>query len=279
MPANKVVNWEGGSDARYDTSQMWEKGGGVWTDGTYEYDSEGRPLSAIPGGNDWTPGLPGARGGNSPSGGGGGGGGYNPYFAQQQAAIEAQRAAAAADRKATIKDLLIAFGMVPEGFEDPYGDIDQTTRDLAKAKTDSGLSAVARMREALQLGQRDSSRDLTSRGLRRSGDRGFQMRKNQLAFDRNYTDAIAQVLGGARGIYSSFAQGEFARQSQLAQALASSMQNWNWFPRNSGPQPQPAQPDPYVPPTWDHTPVSAPYLSAPATTPWSPQPKERRSGI
>lgn len=238
MPARKIVNWEGGSDARYDTSEMSPVGDGRYYDGTYYYDSDGRPLDAIPGGNEWTPGLPGARGGTGPGdlGSGGGGGSYGGVdFQQIRAMIEAQRAAAAASRKESIRDALIAFGLVPEGFQDPYGDIDQTTRDLASANTTSGISAYARMREALSMAQRDSSRNLTARGLRRSGDRGYQINKNQLGFDRNYSDALNSLLGGAKNIYSNFAQGEYGRQMSLADSLRQSMQNWSPPPRINPP--------------------------------------------
>lgn len=65
----KIVNAEDGSDARYDVNA-------ATPEERRQLDSEGRPLSNnLPGQWEWTPGLPGARGGNSPGGGGGGGGG------------------------------------------------------------------------------------------------------------------------------------------------------------------------------------------------------------
>jgi hypothetical protein len=74
MAIVKIVNWEGGSNARYDVNQMTP-------DERAMFDSEGRPLfSGAPGDgpDQWTPGLPGARGGSGPgdAGGGGGGGGF-----------------------------------------------------------------------------------------------------------------------------------------------------------------------------------------------------------
>lgn len=239
MPARKIINWEGGSDARYDTSQMAPVGDGRLFDGTFYYDSEGRPLDAIPGGNEWTAGLPGARGGTGPGDMGGGsslsGPGFsNPYFQQAQAAVNAARTADAAARRAAIQQALIQFGLVPDNVADPYGDIDQTTRNLAGQNTTSGISVAARLREALQDAQRRSSRELTARGLRRSGARGYQMRRNQLGYDRSYSDALGQLLSGINTAYQGFAQGEYGRQMSLASALQQALASYSSFGGGGG---------------------------------------------
>lgn len=73
----KIINWEGGSNARYDRSKMTPEEQRM-------FDDEGRPLFAgAPGDGpgQWTQGLPGARGGSGPGdmgGGGGGGGSFAP---------------------------------------------------------------------------------------------------------------------------------------------------------------------------------------------------------
>lgn len=241
MPAPKVVNWEDGSDARYDTSQMWADGSGALTDGTYRYDGEGRPLDAIPGGNNWTDGLPGARGGGSSGGGGGAPAGSNdlysaavssPWYQQALAANQAAETADSAARKAAIQQALIQFGLVPEGFTDKYGDVDDTVRNLAQQNTSSGISAIARLQQALQDAQRNSSRQLAAKGLRRSGARGYQMRKNQLGYDQSYSDAVNQLLGGINKTYGDFAQGQYNRSMSLAQALQSAIGNMSsYMPR------------------------------------------------
>lgn len=74
MAIVKTVNWEGGSNARYDLSKMTP-------DERRMFDNEGRPLAGnIPGDGpgQWTQGLPGARGGSGPGDMGGGGGGGFP---------------------------------------------------------------------------------------------------------------------------------------------------------------------------------------------------------
>lgn len=273
MPADKTVNWEGGSDARYNTGQMWQQSPGVLTDGVYQYDTEGRPLSAIPNEQEWTPGLPGARGGTGPGGGGGGGGSADglaglainsPWYQQALAASQAAEAADAASRKAAIQQMLVQFGLVPGGFQDPYGDVDQTTRDLAAANTASGISASARLLQALKDAQKSSVSQLTARGLRRSGARGYEMRRNQLGYDQSYSDAVQKLLGSAQSLYSGFAQNQYNRQMSLANALASAVSNMSSFTPTSYNRVAVAAPAPVSAPAyWASKP--APTYTNPAT--------------
>lgn len=235
-----VFNAYAGRDARYDVSGLQRLPDGSFTDGVYRYDSNGlginRPNPSydpnLPNANNmngWTPGMA------APASGGGGASGLagaaisSPWYQQAQAATQAAAAADAANRKAAIQQMLIQFGLVPEGFSDPYGDVDQTTRDLAAANTQSGISAAARLKQALADAQRDSSRRLTAKGLRRSGARGYQMRRNQLGYDQNYSDAVAKLLGLAQGVYSGFAQNEYTRSMNLASALANALNNMGSF--------------------------------------------------
>lgn len=91
MAIVKIVNWEGGSNARYDLNQMTPE------ERTH-FDSEGRPLYAgAPGDGpgQWTPGLPGARGGSGPNDGGGDGGGGGGGLPPGAAAAIAQELALA----------------------------------------------------------------------------------------------------------------------------------------------------------------------------------------
>ena len=227
----KTVNAEDGSDARYDVSQMQATGDGRYTVGGYYFDSEGRPLGAnTPGSNEWTPGLPGARGGGGPGGTGAGGGAggpllNSPYYQQVLAATNSAGAADSAARRSAIQQALISFGLVPEGFQDKYGDIDALTRDLAAKNTTSGLSTRARMLEARSDAIKQFSRGLSSRGLRRSGAKGYGLRRRQLDFDRSYSDALGKLLGHTGGLYNQFAANEYQRQLGLAAALANASQS------------------------------------------------------
>jgi hypothetical protein len=262
MPAQKVVNYEDGSDARYDTSQMTPTGDGRLTDGTYYYDSEGRPLDAIPGGNEWTAGLPGARGGGSAPGGAGGGSALfgNPYYGQYQSAVQAEGAADLADTKAAIQQLLVQFGYIPGDYQDKLGSLDDTIRQLIAKNTESGISQYARMLEA----KGDSLRETTSRhgasGLLRSGAKGHRLRRNQLDFDRNLSDQISALLANLNSAQGGYASRDRGRQMSLAQMLANisstwrptSSSGWTSTPRQYAPPPMPvfqsqAGPSPYQP--------------------------------
>lgn len=227
-----------GQNARYDISGLRRGADGRWTDGTWHYDDNGlswdRPDSVVAG-------LNGAdnngAGGVLPAAAGGGSGLYNaavnsPWYQQAAAATNAAEAADAASRKSNIQQLLIQFGLVPEGFADKYGDVDQTTRDLAGANTASGISTYARLQQAFLDAQRDSSRRLAAKGLRRSGARGYNMRRNQLGYDQGKADAIAKLLGTTGSIYSQYGQGAYQRQMGLLNALQSAIgsMSGSWSP-------------------------------------------------
>lgn len=218
---------------------------GYVTDGTYVYNratglSENRPdvpVPGLPGANNNGPGGPGVGPGVGGGGGLSGAAINSPWYQEAVAATNAARAADAANRKAAIQQMLIQFGEAPTGFSDPYGDIDQTTRDLAAANTKSGISAAARLKQALLDAQSESSRRLTAKGLRRSGARGYQMRRNQLGYDQNYSDAVAKLLGMAQGVYSGFAQNEYSRSMNLSSALANALNSLGNFGYSGGSTP------------------------------------------
>jgi hypothetical protein len=180
--------------------------------------------------------------GGQPSGGGGGGGGDllgaamgSPYYQQVLAANRAAEAAAAASRKAALQQMIVQFGLVPSGFTDTYGDIDQTTRDLATQNTSSGVSMMARLKQALSDANRASTGQLTAKGLRRSGTRGYQLRKNQLGYDTSYFDALQSLLGNSNNLFANFAQGAYARQVDLASALANALNSIRYTPTYNTP--------------------------------------------
>lgn len=219
MTLVKTQNAEGGSDARYDVSQMTPEE-------RQHFDDEGRPLGSdyAPDQWVWTDGIIGARGGWGPSGPPGGGGGAgsisDPYYQQMASFLKAEGAADLSSTKAALQQMLIAFGLVPEGFKDQLGALDDTTRALIQKNTDTGISAVARMREALQKNNTGLVRGLNASGMLRSGAKGAGLRENQLGFDRTFQDALSSVLGEAGGMYSRYASGERQRQLQLLQLLS-----------------------------------------------------------
>jgi hypothetical protein len=159
----------------------------------------------------------------------------SPYYQQVLAAVNAGSTADAAARRGAIQQALIGFGLVPEGFQDKYGDIDALTRSLAEKNTTSGLSTRARLLQARSDAIRQFSRGLSARGLRRSGTKGYGLRRRQLEFDQGYSDALGKLLGYTGGLYSQFAGNEYQRQLALASALANASQNLGDY----GPRPSP----------------------------------------
>lgn len=241
MAIIKIVNEEGGSDARYDVSRMTPEE-------RTQFDSEGRPLGANnPDQYTWTPGLPGARGGSGPGdmGGGGGQGGMTPdaYFNQLKSMLQAQAQAEAASTKSQLQKLLIGFGMVPEGFDDKLGVLDQLTKDLIAKNTQSGISQYARLLEAKGDNTRSLIGRLSSSGLRRSGAKRAKLRKGQLDYDRILSDSLQEVLSQISGAYGNMASNEQARQMQLLSALQNSQGNY-WSGSGSSQQVAPSS-NPY----------------------------------
>ena len=172
-------------------------------------------------------------------GGGGGGGGAgglagSPYYQQVLAAVNAASTGDAAARRSAIQQALIGFGLVPEGFADKYGDVDALTRSLAEKNTTSGISTRARLLQARSDAIRQFSRSLSARGLRRSGAKGYGLRRRQLEFDQGYSDALGKLLGYTGGLYSQFAGNEYQRQLSLANALAYASQNLGNFAPSGG---------------------------------------------
>lgn len=228
-----------GSDMRYYLGNLQKLPNGNYTDGVYEYDSNGlainrpnSPVAGLPPANQsesyniWAmPSGGGGGAGTSPTGGGGGALTGSPYYQQVLAATNSAAAADAAARRAAIQQALISFGLVPEGFQDKYGDIDPLTRELAEKNTSSGLSTRARLLEARSEAIRQFSRGLSARGLRRSGAKGYGLRKRQLDFDRSYSDSLGKLLGYTGGLYNQFASNEYQRQMGLASALAYASQS------------------------------------------------------
>ena len=150
----------------------------------------------------------------------------NPYYRQVAANVAAQGAAEAGSTRDAIRQSLIQYGLVPRNFQDRLGALDDTTRSLIGRATESGVSTHARLIEQRQQAIRDLVTRLTARGLRRSGAKGYGLRKKQLDYDRQQADALGQLLGGINTQYLNYGMGEFGRQSQLANAMGQVFQNF-----------------------------------------------------
>lgn len=162
----------------------------------------------------------------------------SPYYQQAAAAARAANDNYGLDRQAGIRALLTAYGELPAGFIDKYGDLDQATKASIAANTTSGLSTVARLKQARDDAQRTMLRGLAAKGLRRSGARGYQLNRNQLAFDQAKQDAINQLLGNTKGLYSNYTQNVYNTGQQLDSAFNNAISQvsrfWNPDPPSSG---------------------------------------------
>jgi len=275
MAIVKIVNWEGGSNARYDVNQMTPEERAM-------FDSDGRPLFAgAPGDGpgQWTDGLPGARGGSGPNDGGSFSGGgsdltASPYYQQYQSQLQAAQAADLSGTKSALQQLLIAFGLVPEGFQDKYGALDDTIKQLIQKNTDTGVSQYARLMESKTDARNAAIANLAKRGLTRSGAKGYALRRGTLDFDRSLSDALSGVLGQANQLQGGYASREMERQGNLASLLAQLSSSWRPSYSTGGggyvpqiPQVQQAAPPPSPEVYWNSNPTPT-YTNEATGTNW-----------
>lgn len=222
-----------GQDARYDSRNTWRLPNGLYTDGTYLYREQGPSVLSENRPNAYMNGLPGANnnGAGGPGVGGGGGGSSamfsNPYYQQAEAATRAAGAADLSGTRGQLQQLLIAFGLVPEGFQDKLGVLDDTIRALIQKNTDTGISQWARMLEAEGDSIKSIVNSAATSGQRRSGAYGYRLRRNSLNNNRNRSDVLSALLGKIGSEESGFAQREFGRNMSLTQLLASLFAGWN----------------------------------------------------
>lgn len=180
--------------------------------------TEWTPMSGYQGGANVQMMEFGGPGGGGVYGGGGGNGfnpGANPYYQQMKSLLDAQNVGDAASMRDSIRQMLIAMGVVPEGFKDQMGVINDPTLELIKKNTQAGLSTQAQLDEQKLMGIKNAINRLSARGLRRSGARGHALRKNQLAYDRNRSDVMSRLMQQIGGMYQGYNSNVYGRQAQL----------------------------------------------------------------
>lgn len=205
---------------------------GDWTDGQYTYDPNGlsrdrpdAPVAGLPPANEsesydvYTGQVKGGGGGGA--GGGLVGAGGGPYVEQMRAMLKAQGTADLANTQAAIRKALIGFGIVPEGYEDKLGVLDDVTKSLIAKNQESGISYYARLLDQKKDNLRSLLGRLSNTGMRRSGTRGRKLRQGQLEFDRLFQDSLSELLGQVGNLYQGYAGNEQNRQMQLLQAMQS----------------------------------------------------------
>ena len=147
----------------------------------------------------------------------------SPSYQQYLAGLNAASAADLSGNRSALQQALVQFGLVPEGFKDQFGSLDDLTRGLIDKNTGAGLSTYARLLEGRNDAVRGLVNRLSARGLRRSGAKGFGLRRAQLGFDRDFSDAVQKLLGFAGDAYRSYTQNEYQRSRDKASALGDAL--------------------------------------------------------
>jgi len=166
--------------------------------------------------------------------------GTAPYV-QGSADLRAQGEASGASAAERIRQQLIDFGIIPEGFQDKYGWVNDETRQLAAANTASGVSTFARLQKAYADAARRSKRALAARGMLRSGELGYQQQEQGLLHRQNLADATGKLLGANRGVYDDYTNDFNARAQQWRTLEQDAYGNVKDAPLPIAPGQQPAE--------------------------------------
>lgn len=221
MAIVKIVNWEGGSNARYDRSKMTSEERAM-------FDDEGRPLfSGAPGDGpgQWTQGLPGARGGSGPGdmGGGGRGGVGIPNAALiGQGLAFAKKAYEQALAKITNQRQTVSRGA---GFT---FDVDPETGVMRSMRVDpqsqyGGFQMLNRQQAARDEDARAAAME---RGLGSGGGLAAQMRSNvrfqsgqeDANFSSSLTDTISQLALQQQEAKNAYDMAKWQAELDMARA-------------------------------------------------------------
>jgi len=112
---------------------------------------------------------------------------------------------------------LNAAGAAP----DLAGDLTPEVRALAEKNTAEGLSTKARLEKANKDALRAIKNTLASRGMLRSGETGYQLGEQNLAFKQANADAVGKLNEYLAGVAQAYADSEKQRQERLFQEQSS----------------------------------------------------------
>ena len=133
--------------------------------------------------------------------------GAGDYRAQAQDLAEQRRAA--------VRQQVLASGMVPETYVDKFGDIDAETMAAAQGATQSGISTQAQLQKQYADQMRQGRNSLAARGMGRSGEMVYQANELELADRLRRSQAYSQVMGGLNTANQSYASGMATNQRNL----------------------------------------------------------------
>lgn len=148
-----------------------------------------------------------------------------------QAALARANAEGVADQGALTEQrraALIQYGAVPTDLpESMVGsiapDINDTTRELANANTQAGLSTVAQLGQAYRRQRGGDIASLAGRGLLRSGAYRQHNREDLQAFQQNQANAAQSLLGTLAGYWGTYGQNQAAHAADVGQATSDAL--------------------------------------------------------
>lgn len=141
----------------------------------------------------------------------------HPSYITGASGLRASDQIAAEQRRAAARQLAIQSGMIPQGYQDKFGDLDAATMQAAQANTQAGLSTQAMLEKAYQDQQRDWRNSLAARGMGRSGESVFAARESELADRQRRNQALQDLLGQFASLNQGYASGFAQNQNQLAE--------------------------------------------------------------
>lgn len=154
----------------------------------------------------------------------------DPGLQSQLAAINAQGTSNAANLTAEQQRALAQYGQIPDNLGQYAGSIgqvnvDQTTRDLANAATQGGVSTVAQLLKAYQNQQQGDNASLAARGMLRSGALGQHANLDLTAYQQSQYDATQKLLDYLGSAYQNFLGQQSQGQTAAANATNQALQN------------------------------------------------------
>lgn len=136
---------------------------------------------------------------------------------------------------------MISLGYIPAGFQDKYGILNDETRGLIRANTESGVSTYARLRHLRDRAIRTLRRQLSARGALRSGELGFGLNDIDLQNRQQTSDAFGNFFnqyGQLSGSYANAANSLLAQQQNLLNSIYGDLSQTPMFIQDSLQMPQ-----------------------------------------
>lgn len=146
-------------------------------------------------------------------------------------AIRAQSGVNLADLLGSSRRALASFGNLPSssllgsvlGTNVANQVVDQNTRDLANAATQSGISTWAQLQHAANVNHANDLAHLAARGMIRSGALGSHLAQEQLSNNQAQYNATQNLLDQLQGFQQNYLGAQQTNQQNAAQATSDAL--------------------------------------------------------